>query len=474
MKNPLLVNVLSFILINLIPQFSGFILLKVYTDNLSISEYGILGILNTIPPMLAIFITLQLQSTISRFYVEYEGEEQKNVVGAILGLSFLVNIVLTSVAIIFNEQFTSLLFKDELAGYDSEIVLAIFAASVSGFIAPLQAILIIKEQAAKILKRISIISIFVAFVQFLSIEFYSGKVYEILLITLFGLIFNLLLLYMQVKEEFYLSVEKTITSKAAKYSSPLIFHQIGGYLFNFSSLILIARYLGVESVALFALLSKLSSILKIIVNSINTAWQPRFFKKMKEGSKYADEFTDASIKFSSFVLVATYFFLVLFLSLLLLNVFDGKYHNVLMYIPIMMGAYLVRMEYCFKIALIFYNKNTQLIPLITLAGGIFNVVFALYFVQKLELTAFVLSFYLSYLVMFCMAYLIERKKYNRKSKSLIVLSVFVTILATLQNYYLEDWLVYLFFGYYFIVLVVVLAFRRRLLSLFRFSLEKLN
>ena len=61
----------------------------------------------------------------------------------------------------------------------------------------------------------------------------------------------------------------------------------------------------------------------------------------------------------------------------------------------MLGAYLFRLLYCFSTTLLFFDKKTHLIPLVTMMAGILNVTLVSIFALTLNFESAVYAFVLS-------------------------------------------------------------------------------
>jgi O-antigen/teichoic acid export membrane protein len=438
-------NIISFLLINLLPQLSGFILLKVYTEHLAVEELGFYNTLMAIPPLLSVFASLQLHSSISRLYFDYnEPEKRVRLIGTILTLVLVASISLVSILFFFKTEFLLLLFGDKFNHYESAINFILLISVVTIGTSALNALLVVQELGQKIIKRVAAITLLQIVLIFLSVTIFEGKVIDILTIILFSSVINLLLVFIQTKYFFKFCIIFEYIPSIFHYSLPLVFHQLGGYLFNFSSVLILANQLSLREVALYTVLFKLASLKKIFVNSINTAWQPSAFKKLKEDRKQGEYYIKKSyVDFYCYTLIV-YVVLIQLLSYIVENWINSDYKAITLLIPIMVGAYLFRLSYCFSTTLLFFDKKTHLIPIITTIAGLLNVVLVLIFITSLNFTAAIYSFISSMFFMaffysvFCKIY--YRINYFRELFSSVLVIIFTTYVNTNYSFMWQNFI----------------------------------
>lgn len=57
----------------------AFLLIPIYASKLSVDEFGVIDLIQTIIGIVSIFAFLQLETSLQRYYFEYEGEKKKGV-----------------------------------------------------------------------------------------------------------------------------------------------------------------------------------------------------------------------------------------------------------------------------------------------------------------------------------------------------------------------------------------------------------
>jgi len=392
-------NIFSFIVLSVLPQLSGFILIKVYADNLTVEEYGLFNTLMAVPPLLSVFMSMQLQSSISRFYFGCEDQYKKRLLGTIITLASISATLIMLLMWSLKDFIIDLLYPGNADNISNEINIVFLLSFVNVLVAMLNSLLVVKEKGSSIVKRVSIILLFQVLLIYIWVSLYEAKIYSILSIIFICSLMNFVLVYLQVRRYFVFSIDCRYIKNVLSYSFPLIFHQLGGYLFNFSSVLILANKLTLKEVALYSLLFKICSLEKIIVNSVNTAWQPSAFKQLTKSRSLGLLYIKKSYDDFIFFFILVYVVLICVLKIVVLYSLPVDYHSVIPYLPVMLGAYLFKSLYSFSTAVVFFDKKTALMPLVTLIVGGVNVFIVIMFSENYGFKIAVYSFSFSLFLM---------------------------------------------------------------------------
>ena len=75
----LILNFFSFGLAVSLERFLSFLLIPLYASVFSVTEFGVIDLVQTFIGVVTIFCFLQLETSLQRFYYEYEGEDKKEI-----------------------------------------------------------------------------------------------------------------------------------------------------------------------------------------------------------------------------------------------------------------------------------------------------------------------------------------------------------------------------------------------------------
>lgn len=113
---------------SLVVQIFSMVLVPIYTHNMRPEQFGQLQLINTIQSILSIFITLGINSGLTRFYKEHDdGNKLKNTA---VTFSLLSSVVFTIVVLIIREPIAKLLFGD-VEPWNSYLLYIVLIASFS-------------------------------------------------------------------------------------------------------------------------------------------------------------------------------------------------------------------------------------------------------------------------------------------------------------------------------------------------------
>ena len=82
----LILNFFSFGLAVSLERFLSFLLIPLYASVFSVTEFGVIDLVQTFIGVVTIFCFLQLETSLQRFYYEYEGEDKKKFLFSIFSL----------------------------------------------------------------------------------------------------------------------------------------------------------------------------------------------------------------------------------------------------------------------------------------------------------------------------------------------------------------------------------------------------
>jgi O-antigen/teichoic acid export membrane protein len=114
-----------------IEKIISFFLLPLYTSYFNTYEYGLIDLIQVTISVISIFSLLQLETSLQRYYFEYEGEEKKRMLSTILISIVFLTLFLTTILILFSKQISLILF--ETTQYNNLIQLASFQLVFSNF-----------------------------------------------------------------------------------------------------------------------------------------------------------------------------------------------------------------------------------------------------------------------------------------------------------------------------------------------------
>ncbi|MCS3555841.1 MULTISPECIES: lipopolysaccharide biosynthesis protein [unclassified Sphingobacterium] len=371
LSNNLFKSSLIYTVINFINKVFPFLLLPLFTRELSMNDFGIY---NLIKASIGIFIPLigfnSSEAVIRKYY-----ESSKEVLSEYIfsGLIFMLGLCLFFLVLVL--MLPSSIFQDLFDIKSSFLLIAIL---ISFFTAinniergllrcegnnRLFAVLVISQSVLYFSIAISLY-----FVGILNLR--NILITELFSFCFFGICGIALL---RKKYRFKMKVYFIHVKEIFTYSLPLVLNTILAYLFALSDRFLISNKLNNDSVALYAAAFQIVSVLQILAVSFNSAWVPYVFKKLGNFQLNITSFKkNISYIMFSFLLIGFVYYFVLKYSIV--YILGEKYIGSEKLIGWMIFSNILQSFYWLATPIIKYYKKNWLLTFASLPAVIFSIV----------------------------------------------------------------------------------------------------
>lgn len=238
----------------------------------------------------------------------------------------------------------------------------------------------------------------------------EGRIYGIVLTSIIIAFFS----YYSLRKEqlFIFEYNREDIKYALSFGIPLIPHVIGGFLLLSVDRLVINKELGLEMTGIYMVAVSLGGALNIIFNSINKAYSPWLFGKLKENNQVQ--------KIKIIKNTYLYFIFLIFMSLLaffigppILKLMVGeKFYEASSILPIIIigqvffGMYLIVTNY------IFFVKKTKYLSYVTISSGAINVALLLLFIPCYGIRGAAFAFVIANILRFLGTWLLSVKLYS--------------------------------------------------------------
>lgn len=275
-------NSLIYSLGNVSTKILGFILLPIYTSHLTVTDYGILGILEVSAQFITAVFGLNLYRALVRWYWEKKDfAYQQKLFFTVLMFLVVFVLIFEVVFYIYAPYFSKILFSN----IENTYLLRLMAVSAGLNIIFRIPLTLMRVQEKPTLYSVSnIIKLVVAAVLTIWFIVKLGKgidgIYEAQIISL-GVFFIILLPYIKrnIKFEFLSSTFWDMFL----FSYPLVFASISGLLLTIADRFFLKFMSGLSDVGVYSLGFKIANSLKVfVVQSIMLALSPIIYKVMNE------------------------------------------------------------------------------------------------------------------------------------------------------------------------------------------------
>jgi O-antigen/teichoic acid export membrane protein len=411
----------------------GLILLPLYTNVFSVSEYGKLALYEVSGEFLLAFFSLGINDILSRWYWDKKYlQRQKEIFFNVFFSVIVFDLILFSV-ILLGRNFIGLAhLNDQLF-----LFFSISYLLRSFTIYPL--LLLRIQLKAKTFVVVNIIYVLTAFSGTLFLILVLGwglKSIFIAQIIAHALVLIILLPYILSNIEFKLNI--SLISEILRYSVPLIFSRIGFLIFSLSDRYLLGFITSEFQVGIYSLAAKFASVIRLLlINSFQMGYTHLFFKNMDQ-----DDLESYHLKMFDYLMIILSFCsvaLMLFSSdIVRLMTIKPGYEQAIPLIPILtLGFFLYGIYYLFTLIII-KEKKTKSITFIILFSALVNVIWNLVFIPTFSVYGAAAGTLIANIIMVYLAWRKSQQlgpiKYNLKKNLYLFLAVCIIAIICIFDF----------------------------------------
>ncbi len=383
---------------NLSVKLVGFILLPFYTSHLTVSQYGILAILEVTMNLLAPLFFLNMNQAITRFYKEVDGQERGRLLFTALafvaGTGILVNVLLQP----FSRQFSLLIFDTpDFKVYFNLLFVNIALQNITNLV---RGYFNARENSV----RFSLVNflrfLFVLFITVYFLVVLNWGIKGILLAQTISFALILLIFFPYYARDMSFGFDRRLLREMIRYSAPLAFSTISSFVLAFGDRYVLKFLMDESAVGIYSLASKLANVIDFMVlQAFQLTYLPYAFKtyKSQEFKRFHSRLTTYLMLLMVFLALALGFY-----SDLLMYVFaptNANYRAAAQYVPwlaFLRAFYVLRFMFALGLHI---NKKTGSIPVIVLISAALNIGLNFVLIPEMGINGAILSSFVALIVM---------------------------------------------------------------------------
>lgn len=358
---------------NILPQLFGFILLPLYTKYLTPNDYGIVTSMQVLMPILMIFFTVSLDSSVYRLYYDYKTDEGKrNYLGTITIAIFGIASVLVILLFVFH-NFVEHIYKT--ISFFPYYAIAIATAFVTIFTLIPKLYFQVNEKANRFVMlsllqffaTTGLVVWFIAFKHQGALGMLKGVLYgNAIILPVF--------LYISIKIINF-KFDWSILKPSLYYCLPLVPYVLSNWVMNMSNRIFIDRYFTPADNGIYSLGFKIASLTTMLTTAIALAYIPYFFKLANsEDQTFARKELYKNNNLIIIVLIFLSFLIALFSKDLVCLFMSAKYLETYKVIPLLVLANLF-VQFISLVNLSFSQaKKTRQLMYIVMVTAVINII----------------------------------------------------------------------------------------------------
>lgn len=374
-------------------QIIVFLMLPLYTSQLTTSEYGIYDTLIAIAAFLTPFVTLLFEESMFRYLIEYRDSEKKSLVISNTLIYCVLSLIFFSIFYLIACIFLDFQYK----GYFLIYIIFNVIYSISNAIA--RGLGKIKEYSISNF----IANILTVIFNLISILIFKLGVPGLFISYSLGIFFAVMFIILKLDIYKYFSIknfDKPLFKDMVKYSLPLVPNSISWSIINVSDRVMLTYMCSSSMNGIYSVANKFPQAMGSIYNFFSIAWKESASLELGD-KKYYSEIFEKVIKL--LLLAGTYILLVLpwVYELFVNDSFMESY----IYVPILLLAMIFsNLSEYFSGILIAY-KNTKTIGITTIISAVINIIINLVLMRKMGIWAASIST----LISTCVVYILRKK-----------------------------------------------------------------
>lgn len=391
---------------NLLDKCIPFILLPVVTRHLLPEEYGVYVLFQALVGFVFPFVTLNTDSAILINYFKLKKTQFNSYLTNGI-MIFLINlIILATLFYFFKGHLATLIDFPELWLFSTILV-----CPFQYFTKLIKNLWQVKKQPIQYGVFSVSLTLLKNILMLLLVVVYGYKWEGLIISQILGWgIFAIISIYILFKKRYIdFDIKKEFLKDNLKVGVPLSLHQLGGWLGDLSSRMIIAAILGKQAVGSYGIGATFGMMVLLLQDAFNKAFVPYLFDELKNlNEKKQLKIVRVTYLYNSliffvglFVGIFGYFFVGL--------IFGSEYESSKKYIIWLTLAYAFDGMYKSHVNYIFYSKKTYLLLLITLTTGVLNVFLSYYLVGRFGTLGAAQSLFLVFFLAYITAWYIGNK-----------------------------------------------------------------
>lgn len=433
-------NTFLYTLVYFLPFLTSFITMPIVTSSLTSSEYGVLSVSENFADILVIFVSLQMSNAIPRLIHDY-GQDKKGFFSTILYSSTALSFFVVGLIILFSGFIYSTFLPHTPEEYHHVISFSLLNMCLNlclrtnelFWIGNGRGQMVITKSVIQLISKVILLYVLLRFMNMgLDGVMWSNTI-SILISLGFALFVN--------HEYLGLSFEKKILKEVLHFSLPIIPQSIGSFLFMYSDVFVMEKFVSLSAIGLYSIANRFSNILKMFVNAVNDANQFHIFKVLTNKESTPSELINECLRNNLILSTLGYMSICMFAPELLYFLAPPRYFPANEFIVILSASFILRSVYNAYMTNMAYRKEMKWFSAITLSCGVLNLVLNLALLPKFGAISAAYTTVLSFGFTALLAYLINRKHihWERENWAFIAMSGVMVSIGLIFNYVmLED------------------------------------
>lgn len=428
MKKKIIYNSIIYTALGFLFPLGNFLLLPIFTSYLTEAKFGEFSILNNLNLFTSIIGGLGISSAVTALYPTYIEEKDlvNRYIGNVMQFTFLVNLVLFLIILLFGQELFGIIFKSEIGFYPNGLLAISYGLMYNSYFA-----FLIFIRLDKRVLQYAIISIMyfllIIFSQYYMVAILKWGVYGIFYARFFVTLIFLCSIFFYFRKFIFKAIDfNKLLKPSLRYSFFIVPTSILTWFMNFSDRFYIERFIDLGNVGVYSLLFIICSLSDLVVFSIGSGVQPYLFDYFKDNNKTK---INAVYKLWVSTTVIVISAIILLGSHLNLIIHKKSYMEIPSYLPIMIlgfifsaFAYLLNLQITYAKKSVYFFKSNLILVLL-------NLVSCYFFVSRFGIWGAVISSLLTKFAFNLISVYYVNKIFSTKVNRDLILFIITTIVV---------------------------------------------
>lgn len=399
----LIINSIIFMIGSFGSKLIGFLMIPLYTHTMIPDDFGQVDLIITTVNLFIPIATLTLGQAVIRFVIEASGDIKK--INAIYSNAVFINILCLLIMFLCYPIF---LYFDVFGSYLSFFIILLILSALSDTLA--QYCRVIGSVKSYAINGI-ILSIVLASLNILFLVYFHWGIRGYMLSNIIANLFSVIYLFVVIKgyKRFSMKlINKTLIYSLIKFSVPIIPNSLMWWIITSSSRYFILFFIGVTGNGLFAVASKIPSIILMMTSTFSQAWQISAFEEYESHDR--SEFFSKIFKFYYFALFLCGSVVLIVLKPVVSNFLEQSYSNCWRLVPALIYGVVYQSLGAFIGTTYTAAKSTKSVLFSSLPGGIAAVFLSIILLPTIGLNGAGISMAIGFFLMWLIR-MIDSKKF---------------------------------------------------------------
>ncbi|MBI4635730.1 MAG: oligosaccharide flippase family protein [Candidatus Rokubacteria bacterium] len=388
---------------------AGLLLLPLYTRYLSPADYGLIALLEIVSFLLAAVFSLGMTAMVPFYYVdEPDVAIRRRCLGTLVGGVTVLNLALASFVAVAARPLVDVLLPT--VPFHPFIPILALTALLDPYWIIAGAALQIQERAL-LYSVLSIGRILLSTALRITwVVVLAAGVLGFVTANLLTAALSALAVAPLLRRELTIAFEPRHLWRALEVGGPTVPNNLLSYGFRTLDRIVMDRFSTREQIGLYYMALRIAEVLRLVTDVFINSWRPIFFKEAGD-DRFAAAVAPRVIRLVSLGFIAVFVALSLFAREAVAVLMAPQYTGAAVFVPVLLGAMVLKGLYSFPYLTIWYRKRTIYVPVLTGATLVFSVAANLTLASRWGAYGIAIAFLLSYAVLLLLVLAVARRLY---------------------------------------------------------------